>query len=75
MKTLKTILMIVVLATLVVSIDTSCKLSELNGRLDSIRDTWILATTPVSSVEEIDAEELTLQEHNYPKHNYQEEVE
>ena len=55
---MKTILMIVVLATMVISIDTSCKLSELNGRLDSIRDTWILATTPVSSVEEIEVEDL-----------------
>lgn len=74
MKTLKTILLISILATLVLCIDTSCKVSELNARLDDLRDTWVLATTPVAEIEEINAEDLTLQKHNYPKHNYQEEV-
>lgn len=72
MKTLKTILMLIALAVLIISIDTSCKLSELNGRLDEIRETWVLATTP--AIEEIEAEDLTLQKHNYPENNYQEEV-
>jgi hypothetical protein len=74
MKTLKAILLLAILSTLVVSIQTSYKVSELNTRLDDIRDTWILATTPVSSIEEINAEDLTLQKHNYPENNYQEEV-
>lgn len=72
---MKAILLIIALWVLFVSIDTDWRLRRLNARLDDIRDTWILATTPASSVEEINAEDLTLQKHNYPyKHNYQEEV-
>ena len=58
MKTLKAILLIIALAVLVISIDTGCRLRQLNARLDRIKDTWILATTPVSRVEEIEVEEL-----------------
>lgn len=71
---IKTFYRFVILATLVLCIDTSCKVSELNARLDDLRDTWVLATTPVAEIEEINAEDLTLQKHNYPKHNYQEVV-
>ena len=59
MMTIKTILMLIVLATLVVSIDTSCKLAGLDQRITEIRETWTLATTPAQPIEEISVDELT----------------
>ena len=58
MKTIKAILLLTALSVLILSINTGCRLRQLNARLDRIKETWILATTPVSSVEEIEVKDL-----------------
>lgn len=58
MKILKTILMVAIWAIVVEQFLIWQDLKELDRRITDIRDTWILATTPVSGIEEIEPEQL-----------------